>query len=145
MLRVVYIGTHWEKFAEHLASKEQYSRSFVLNCNGSLPSGERCKEMMKVIIDFGKEGLIEPTGGGTVGSEADPDWKEDSFVDNPVADNVRECFRVYRMWERQLSDTDAAKKQRAANEENAKNWRNQAKEGHRSPPPKVCTCAQNCL
>jgi len=30
------------------------------------------------------------------------------------------------MWERQLTDTEASKKQRAADEENAKNWRDQA-------------------
>ena len=113
----------------------------MANCNGALPPGERCEEMMQIIIEFGKEEMIEPI----VSSETDPDWKDDSFVDNPVAANVRECYRIYRRLERQLSDTDAAKKQRAANEENAKNWRDQAKGGYRSPPLKVCACAQNCF
>jgi hypothetical protein len=93
--------------------------------------------MMTHIISYGEEEMEEPTGGGTTTSETDPDWKQDSFIDNPVAEQVRECYRVYKVFKKQTSNTAAAKKQRLENERDAKNFRDQAQKGYRSPPPKV--------
>ena len=102
--------------ANHLASEEKYSRSFLSNWNGALPSHDRLQEMMTHIIAYGDEELEEPTGGGTTTSEADPDWKQDSFIDNPVAEQVRECYRVYKIFKRQTSNTAACRQETKAGE-----------------------------
>lgn len=132
------VEAYYRRFAAHLEGDEKARWSFERW--GAFPSWERLREMVGGMIAYGKKHAKEPTGGGTTQGNDDLDWDEETWVDNPCADSVRELYRVWRLWDHSSKSGAKKKEEHARREQEARDFREQAKRGRQSPPPKVSAC-----
>jgi len=73
-----------------------------------------------------------PTGGGTTDDD-DVHWNQETYVENAVANDVREFFRVYSRYTKHLSESKDKKEQR---EQEGVAVRDAARLGRNSPAPR---------
>lgn len=125
----------YRRMAQHLAGFDRLSRAFVVH--GATPNWERCRDMVNIMVAYGKKHSRVPSGGGTSADNNQLDWNDDTYVDNATADAVREFYRIWHLWDRYQSNSKKAKEDAARREEEAKEFRDQARAGRCSPLPKV--------